>query len=307
MKVTASAPCSSANLGSGFDTLAIALDAFHDRVTISDHDGFKLTGEGIPLDPERNTAGLAAIALLDELGLERDIEMRIEKGVPKGLGLGSSGASAAAAVKALDAYFGLGLTQEEMIGYAMIGEIASSGSPHPDNVSASIIGGLVLVTHDDDLRASRINISGDYRFLVAIPDLFTENKTRAARQMLPRSIPLDSYSKALGRTASLIAGLMSGNRNLIRVGMNDDIVEPSRISLFPYYYDMKRMALANEAVAAAVSGAGPSILMVCDEMSDMDSIRAGISEIFSRYNITGRVIEARMSGGAFVEGSPVSD
>ncbi|WP_297025631.1 homoserine kinase [Thermoplasma sp.] len=307
MKVTASAPCSSANLGSGFDNLAIALDAFHDRITVVDHDGFSIIGDGVPSDPERNTAGLAALKLIDDFDLSRDLEIRIEKGVPKGLGLGSSGASAAAAVKALDEYFDLGLSQDEMISYAMIGEIASSGSPHPDNVSASISGGLVLVTRDGGLRASKINISGDYRFLIAIPDVITENKTRAARQMLPPSISLESYSRSIGRVASLIAGFMSGNRDLIRAGMNDDVVEPSRISLFPYYHKMKRMALANEAVGVAVSGAGPSILMVCDDMTEVSPIIEGTHAIFAEYGISGRIIEAKVSGGAYVEGSPVSD
>jgi len=307
VKITAVAPCSSANLGSGFDALAIALDAFYDRITVGESHTFRVIGDGVPNDPTMNTAGLAALSLIEDLGISRNIEIRLEKGIPKGLGLGSSGASAAGAVVALNSYFGLGLTREELVKYAMIGESAASGSPHPDNVAASISGGLTLVTHDSDLKVAKLSISHEYRFLIAIPDISIENKTRMARQMIPKSIPLNDYSRAIARTASLIAGLMQGDRDLIRIGMNDDVVESSRLPLFPYYPDVKKSALEHNAVGVAVSGAGPSILILCDELSDMESIRRSAELILSKYGISGRFVEAGISGGTYVEGTPISD
>ncbi|PYB68750.1 homoserine kinase [Thermoplasma sp. Kam2015] len=307
MKITAVAPCSSANLGSGFDALAIALDAFYDRVTVDESHTFRVIGDGVPADPVMNTAGLAALSLIDDMDISRNIEIRIEKGIPKGLGLGSSGASAAAAVVALDSYFGLELTREELVKYAMIGESAASGSPHPDNVAASIFGGLTLVTRDGDLKVSRLPISHEYRFLIAIPDVSIENKTRMARQMIPTLISLNEYSRAIARTASLIAGLMHGDRDMIRIGMNDDVVESSRLPLFPYYPDVKKSALEYNAVGVAVSGAGPSILILCDELSDIESIKRSAELILSKHGISCRLVEAGISGGAYVEGSPISD
>ncbi|RMF29813.1 MAG: homoserine kinase, partial [Candidatus Nitrosothermus koennekii] len=141
------APSSTANLGPGFDVFGLALDAYYDQVSIEQiKEGIVLESEdNIPLDIDKNSAGLAALNLCKDYDIKDGLRIKIKKGVPAGYGLGSSGASAAAVVKALDAMYELNLSNEELIKYAAIGEQASAGSIHYDNVAASLLGGFVIV------------------------------------------------------------------------------------------------------------------------------------------------------------------
>ena len=123
------APCSSANLGSGFDVFGIALEAFHDIVTAELTDqgiNLKVSGleaEKIPKELDNNTAGFVAKTLLANLGV--GVNIHVEKGVPLGMGLGSSGTSAAACVVALNKLLKLELNRDNLIRVAAMGEIAA--------------------------------------------------------------------------------------------------------------------------------------------------------------------------------------
>jgi len=104
-----------------------------------------IEGDQVPLEPEKNSAGLAVLNLLQEMQVRSHIKLSIQKGIPAGLGLGSSGASAAAAVYAVDQLLGLALDRNKLTYFAMLGEQAAAGAPHPDNVAASVFGKVVIV------------------------------------------------------------------------------------------------------------------------------------------------------------------
>ena len=151
------APSSTANLGPGFDVFGLALDAFYDEITLSKtsksittnrpwHGVRILTTDNVPKDPQQNTAGLVVKAMKQKFKIKSGIEIKIKKDVPAGFGMGSSAASAAAAALAFNKLFNLKLDNKTLVKCAGIGEKASAGTIHYDNVG--IITGWVCYSQN---------------------------------------------------------------------------------------------------------------------------------------------------------------
>src|SRR5690606_20222425 len=140
--VSAVAPCSTANLGPGYDVFGLALDALKDKVRITrkhDMNGtitIKSSDQAIPSEAEFNSAGLVIRSMMRDFDIRDSIEVQVTKKVPAGYGVGSSAASAAAAAVAFNALYKLKIDQNRLVEYAAEGEIASAGVKHYDNVSA---------------------------------------------------------------------------------------------------------------------------------------------------------------------------
>lgn len=303
--VIAKAYSSSANLGAGFDILAMAHDAFHDVVEISSQPSSSLQvqveANGVPKEPERNSASFALMKMLEEFDIKAKVKVKVNKGVPPGLGMGSSGASAAAAVVGGNELFNLGLSKDDLVRFSMQGEIASSGSPHPDNVAASVVGGVVAVISGEPVRVSEIPINLDFSLILFIPKVTIEAKTKKAREMVPKQIELQKLVKNSRYLSSLILGFIKGDRDLVRLGLNDDIVERSRESLFPYYWKLKEEVIKYNAIGACVSGAGPTIAVFVDEKSERDEIIKRGLKICESYGYECNFKDAKVARGAWVE------
>lgn len=147
----ATAPCSTANLGPGYDVFGLALDALEDKVKISRISpsargkiNIKNSDQSIPSKAESNSAGLVVKKMMQDFEISDSTEIEIIKGVPPGYGIGSSAASAAAAAIAYNSLYDLGIDKNKLVGYAAEGELASAGIKHYDNVSASLLGGFVI-------------------------------------------------------------------------------------------------------------------------------------------------------------------
>jgi len=265
-------PCSSANLGSGFDSFGLALEAFFDTLTvklIDEEIRLKITGvgaENIPTSIEKNTAGLVAKRLLRNRDV--GVEIQIHKGIPLRMGLGSSGASAAACAFALNELLDLRLSTNEIIQLAAAGEAAAAETGHADNVAASILGGFTIVrTFGDSLIAVRLDPPPNLEVALALPQIKTpENKTAAARAVLPRLVQFKHAVSTIQNAAFLVAGFHIGDVEMIGQGMTDKIVEPFRKKLIPGYEDVKKAALDAGAAGVAISGAGPGIIAIVDSM-----------------------------------------
>jgi len=266
-------PCSSANLGSGFDSFGLALEAFYDTLTVKLTDKeirIEVTGveaESIPTSLDKNTAGLVAKKLLQNRDI--GVEIHLHKGIPLRMGLGSSGASAAACAFALNELLDLGLSKNDIIKWAAIGEAAAAGASHADNVAASVLGGFTIVrTYGDSLVAVRLDPPPNLEVALALPHIETpENKTAAARAVLPQFVPFRDAISNIQNAASLVAGFHAGDVGMIGMGMTDVIVEPFRKKLIPGYESVKKAALDAGAAGIAISGAGPGIIAVVDSMS----------------------------------------
>jgi homoserine kinase len=144
---SAAAPCSTANLGPGYDVFGLALDALEDKVKVSriypgvGRIAIKNSDQAIPSMVESNSAGLVVKKMMQDFEISDSTEIEITKGVPTGYGVGSSAASAAAAAMAFNALYDLKIDRNRLVEYAAEGEVASAGTKHYDNVSASLLGG----------------------------------------------------------------------------------------------------------------------------------------------------------------------
>lgn len=305
-EVTAISYSSSANLGPGYDTIGLSHNAFYNTVTVSrTKESFpelvKLHVSGLPSSPYENTAGLAVTELLKAFKITEKFIISINSGIPTGLGLGSSGASAAAAVEAVNEILGLKLSMNEKVKFAMLGEAASSGTPHADNVAANIFGGLVIVESLDPVIVKRLPVKEDMKFLTVVPEMVIESKTKTSRGLVPNTIGLSEHVQSIRYTSSLISGFMTGDRELIGMGMNDEIVEKARQPLFPFYPDVKKMMLENNAVGVCVSGAGPSVLAVIDGDTDVEEIERASRKIIAGYGHDCFISRSTVAGGSYVK------
>ncbi|HWY28480.1 MAG TPA: homoserine kinase, partial [Candidatus Sulfotelmatobacter sp.] len=191
--VRVEAYCSTANLGAGFDVFALALDKYADRVQVrtTNTGTVRINARGpfgreLPRDPKRNSAGPPARALLDMSGLDMGVEITVEKNIPPGLGLGSSGATAAACTQAMNHLLELDLSNDELVQTASFGEAAVSGSAHTDNVGASLLGGFVIA-YGKPLRVISVKPPSKLSVVVVSPKTRTpKNKTGLSRKLVPK-------------------------------------------------------------------------------------------------------------------------
>jgi homoserine kinase len=274
---TAFAPASVGNVAVGFDVLGHSFQAIGDRVTATRVAKPGVTISGIhgvavdlPLEPEKNTAGMAVLSMVQELQPGFGIELSIEKGIPLGSGLGGSAASAVAGVVAANALLPKSLTQVEMLKFAMKGEAVASGSVHVDNIAPSLYGGLVLTVGVDNPNVKQIPVPPTVRCVLVHPHM--QLSTKKAREILNRSIDLSNVIWQSAHLAGFLTGCFTGDLHLIRESLEDVIIEPQRKVLIPGFQAVKDGAMSNRALGCSISGAGPTIFAWC-EQQDAERIR----------------------------------
>ena len=269
------APASVANVACGFDTLGFAIHRPGDDVIVrfGPEPGLtitKITGDGGKLTrvPEKNTAGVAALALMKHLGVKQGIEMEIHKGIPIGSGMGSSACSAVAGAFAVNELMGRPLSKQELLPFALEGEaIASGGDIHADNVGPCLLGGMVLVRSNKDLDTVNIPVPEELYCAVVLPDL--EILTTDARNILKKELTLKDAITQWGNLGGLVAGLMKSDYELIGRSLQDVVAEPYRSVLIPNFYAVKKAAIEAGALGCSISGAGPAVFALCkgDELA----------------------------------------
>ncbi len=272
------APASIANLGPGFDVFGIALDGLGDCVKVKrvSEPGVHVIMKGveadhIPVKAQQNSAGAVMNAALDRLGESVGVELEIEKGVPPGTGMGSSGASAAAAAVAAQKLMGVELPQRELVKLAAQGEAAVAGSAHADNVSASLFGGFILVGDGYDVvRMETPNIG----FVVVVPDIKYENKTKMARELLPKTVILKDAVRNIGFASRMAAAVAMKDPVLFGRSICDSMIEPHRASMIPNFHLVKLAALQAGAYGCSISGGGPSVFAVGDNPAEIGKAMA---------------------------------
>ncbi len=289
--VTVFAPATVANLGSGFDVFGLAITGLGDslRMEPNTYGGIRIRSikgdDGkLSTDPEQNTAGVALMALLEHLGVNRGFDLWLTKKMPMGSGMGSSAASAAAAVVAANHLLGSPCSKEELVYWAMQGERIASGAAHADNVAPSILGGITLVRTTDPLEVLRLPVPS--RLHVAILHPHLELPTSESRKALPRQIPLSDAVRQWANTASLVAGLYAKDLSLIGRAMEDRVAEPARGPLIPDFAKVKSAALDAGALACTISGAGPSIVALCSSRPQADRVGAAMREVYLEKNLS---------------------
>ena len=304
----ATAPSSTANLGPGFDVFGLGIDLFYDTVSIhklsTTNGKIRITldnNANVPSTVEENTATLAIMKIAQKKKIKNDLDIRITKGVPIGLGLGSSAASSAAAVTAFNELFQCKLTQNDLLDFAAEGEVGSAGVKHYDNVVASLFGGFVVVRTFPSLDFIRIETPKDLVMVVCVPNLITPiKKTAHARSVIPKKIPMEDHTRNLSNACMIVSGFFSQDTRLLSKGMNDLIVEPARKSLIPGYEEVKSNAISSGALAVTISGAGPSMIAFTNTKKNASKIGQSMEEGFVSSNIQSKAYVCHPSGGSRV-------
>ncbi|MBS7636497.1 homoserine kinase [Candidatus Bathyarchaeota archaeon] len=305
-KVIVRSPASTANLGPGFDVFGMALEHPYDKVTIKLTQSNKVeievhgvSSNTIPCDPFRNTAGVVAGQMLKEFGLNLGVSIKIEKGVPPGVGLGSSAASAAAVAFGLNELLGLQLDHKDLIRFSAKGEVASAGSEHADNVSAAVCGDFVIIRSYDPIDVIHLKAPPNLGVCVAIPKIQTlPKKTEKARAVLPVEVPMKKVIHNVGHAAAMAVGFALGDVKLIGRSMHDVVVEPARASMIPGYQIVKDAAIKAGACGATVSGAGPSIIAVVDENDHTsESVMEAMKKGFRKVGVDAEVFSTKPGKG----------
>ena len=288
-QVTLKAPATSANLGPGFDVFGLALEYPTDKVTLTlgAEKGVRIKVSGVQAEtistvPERNTAGVVANYMIQEFSLKTGLTIQIEKGIWPSKGLGSSAASASAVAFGLNKMFGLNLNNEQLVKLAAKGEVASAGSEHADNVSATICGDFVILRSYNPLEIVNLKAPADMEVCAAFPHMITPpHKTEKARSVVPKMIPIEKLIRNVGNAAAMVSGFASGNVDLIGRSMLDAIVEPARAHLIPGYQQVKENALKAGACGVTISVAGPAMLAVVNKKNgDSAKVVAAMKEGF---------------------------
>ena len=266
------APATVANVAVGFDILGFAIDRPGDEIVArlrNDQDGLRITtitGTGdkqLPYEVERNTAGVAAQRLLEHLGRGTvGIDLEVHKKMPFGSGLGSSAASAAGAVVAVNELLGAPLSRESLLYFSVLGEQVADGSFHADNVAPSLVGGIILIRSNESLDIHRLPVPESLQVAVVHPDI--EILTRDARAVLSDRIDLSVAIRQMGSLASFITALYTNDLPLLGRSLHDYVIEPQRKQLITGFDGVKAAALDCGALGCSISGAGPSVFAICD-------------------------------------------
>ena len=253
-------PASSANLGPGFDTLALALGLYLQCTLRKSQQGFRIQVSGtdcetIPRD-ESNMIWQAFTRLAEEQP-SSGFELEIINEVPIGKGLGSSAAAIVAGLAMANEWLGLNKSKDQLI------EIATKMEGHPDNVAAAVRGGLVISCQAEDGTVIAVNSSIQANLEVALVVPQCQLSTEVARAVLPAHYSRRDAVFNLQRVALLLAALREGHQELLAVAMLDRLHQPYRAPLVPGFQEILELRGIPGLLGLALSGAGPSVVAFC--------------------------------------------
>lgn len=260
-KVTVKVPASTANLGPGFDTLGMALSLYAWlEIKSAAQTVFHLYGEhltGLPVD-KSNLIYEVAQMVFDEAGVSvPELEISMYSDIPLTRGLGSSASAIVAALAGANALIGSPLSNDKLL------DMATALEKHPDNVGASLCGGIITAAWDgQDVDYIRIEPHQDLQALVIVPDF--QLSTSKARDVVPKQFGKSDVVHNVSRSSLLVAALASGRLDMIQKAMSDRIHQPYRASLVPGMTQILEQAAEHGALGAALSGAGPTVLALVD-------------------------------------------
>lgn len=286
-KITIAAPATIANLVCGFDILGLAVQEPYDVMIMEkvEEPGLFIThkdGYGLSEKPEENVAGAALMAMLENYGGAEGFKLTIDKKIKPGSGLGSSAASAAGAVYALNQLLENKFSDHDLIRFAMFGEKLASGVKHADNITPCILGGITLIRSINPLDVIKLS-APDLFITIVHPQI--EVRTSDARDILKKELQLKIAIKQWGNIAGLVAGLMKGDLDLIGRSLEDVIIEPARNILIPGFHQVKQNCKEAGALGGGISGSGPSLFMLSKDKATAIEVENEMSSIYGKLGI----------------------
>lgn len=281
-------PATVANVSCGFDVLGFCLDPIGDEMIIRkvSTPGVRITkieGQDLPLENNKNVAGVAAEALLAETNTLDGFEIEIYKHIKPGSGIGSSAASSAGVVYGINELLGKPFNPKELIRFAMEGEKLASGSAHADNVSPAILGGFTLVRCNRLIDVIKLPSPPELYATIIHPEI--ELRTADSRSVLKKTIKLNKAIEQWGNLAAFISGLYSNDYDLISRSLVDVVIEPERSVLIPHFDILKQAALTAGALGCGISGSGPSIFVLSKGKTTAEKVKTAMDRVFTPINM----------------------
>ncbi|WP_335966932.1 homoserine kinase [Galbibacter sp. PAP.153] len=281
-------PATIANVSCGFDVLGLCLESTGDEMIIrkTSQKGVrisKITGQELPLEAQKNVAGVAVLAMLNEIESDFGFEIEIIKKIKPGSGIGSSAASAAGAVYGVNLLLDKPFTKNQLVAFAMQGEELASGAPHADNVAPALLGGFTLVKGYEPLEVLKLNTPKELFATVIHPQI--EVKTADARSVIKQNIPLKKAIKQWGNLAGLVSALYTEDYDLISRCLHDEIVEPMRSPLIPGFHKVKEAAKEAGALGSGISGSGPSIFALSKGGETAKKAAKAMAEVYKDFGV----------------------
>lgn len=289
--VTIAVPGSAANLGPGFDALAVAVQLYT-RVTVTrvrDHgvrNEIACAFDGVPLQGDNYVArSVSTIAAREGVDFP-SLELAIDSEIPMRAGLGSSAAATVAGL----------LLYDRMTGGAGLDLLAEGTAfeGHPDNVAASLLGGLTSGSVCEDGRVVAVSTPWPDRVALVAVTPMTEVKTPDARRVLPASLSRADAVFNLQRVALLVQSLWAGRVDLLREAVRDRWHQPYRAALVPGLAEALTLE-HDQLLGVCLSGSGPTVLALCD--GETGGVEAAMASLYSRLGIPCRIRALRAHNG----------
>ena len=291
-------PATVANVACGFDVLGFCLDGIGDEMIIrkSKDKGVRITvsdGYDLPLDIDKNIAGVSAKALYEKANPDFGLELEIYKRIKPGSGIGSSAASAVGSVFGMNQLLGKPFNQNELIEFAMKGEALASAAEHADNIAPALLGGFTLVKNLNPLRILQIPSPEDLYAVIVHQQI--EIKTSEARFVLPAQIKLRDATIQWANLGSLIHALHTNDYALIGECLEDVVAEPYRSKVIPAYGILKQAAKTAGALGTSISGSGPSIFSLCQGIDIAKKISSAQKKVLNSTDVSFEVYISKIN------------
>lgn len=281
-------PATVANVSCGFDVLGFCLNSIGDEMVIrkTSRKGIHITkieGFDLPLDSDKNVAGISALAMYNVVKPDFGFEIEINKKIKPGSGIGSSAASAVGSVFGMNELLGKTYNKTKLTEFAIKGEAFASKCEHADNLAPAIFGGFTLVKSLSPLEILQIPSPENLYATIVHPQI--EIKTSDARAILPEEIPLKDAISQWANFGSLIHGLHTSDFGLIKRSLFDVVIEPYRSKLIPKFSEIKIESLKAGALGCGISGSGPSIFALSEGLETAKKVELAMKKVFSNSNL----------------------
>lgn len=286
-EITVFSPATVSNVVCGFDCLGFALEKPCDEMTVRmiDEKTIRikhLDSNNLPTEIEKNVAGVALLSMFNEINENIGFEIEINKKIKPGSGIGSSAASAVGAVVAANHLLENRFSRIELAEFALAGEFVASQGRHADNVAPCLFGGFVLVRSVNPLDVVQLDFPPLFATVIH-PQI--EIKTSYAREILPKNVPLKDAIKQWSNLGALISALSKGDYELLARSLEDFIIEPVRKVLIPRFDELKTESLKSGALGGGISGSGPSVFMLSENLETANKVKNAMREIYSQTDI----------------------
>ena len=281
-------PGSITNLSCGYDVLGVCLENRGDEIEV-----IKTMSKGIEIeskdsfnisnDINENVAGIAAQAMLKNIDIDFGIKIIINKGIKPGSGIGSSAASSAGTVYAINQLLNSHFDNLDLVRFSMEGENFVSGSYHADNVAPIIFGGITLVRSITDLDIIKLPSPKSLEVIIIRPNI--EIKTSDSRRVVKKKVKIEKMVQQSANLGAFISSLYSEDFDLMSRSVVDEVVEPDRSMLIPEFESIKKISIESGALSCGISGSGPSMFMLSQSLDTAHKLADELRVMYSEEQL----------------------